>query len=163
MFAVARMGMAPFIFPTSDFRLLTSDLCHEQWAGNRPLAALVPPERLFTGLPPIRDAAQRPIGFPYVSLTAEGESFVTRTSSGMLLTIERIRFSIYTRDYDEGRQIAQAISDCFNRRDFAWSRGRVLDIRPGDRLETEDPEDGVWRIARDFQFRFSTISGSRLS
>ena len=122
----------------------------------------MPPERLYTGLPPIRDAAQQPIGFPYVALTTEGETSISRTSSGTLLTTERIRFSIYTQDYDEGRQIAQAISDCFNRRDFAWSLGRVLDIRPGDRLENEDPEDGVWRIARDFHFRFSTISGSRI-
>ncbi|HEV3417595.1 MAG TPA: hypothetical protein VG056_12300 [Pirellulales bacterium] len=134
---------------------------HDCWSGYRPLSALVPPERVYTGLPPLRDAMQHPITFPYVSLSALADADLTRTSSGTMFTTERIRFSIYTRDYDEGRHIDQAICDCFNRREFLWSRGRVLDMKPGDRTESEDPEDGVWRIARDFQIRLTDTSGSK--
>jgi hypothetical protein len=135
---------------------------HDHWSDYRSLAALVPAERIYTGLPPIRDAAQQPVTFPYVSLSVQGNADATRTSSGTLLSTELVRFAIYTKDYDEGRQIDEAICDCFNRSDFAWSRGRVLDMKPGDRAETEDPSDGVWRIAREFHIRLSDTSGSNL-
>ncbi len=134
---------------------------HEQWSGHRPLAVLVPPERVYTGLPPIRDASRQPIAVPYVSLTSEGVIEATRTSSGTAITVERIRFAVFTRSYDEGRQIAAAIGDYFNRREFDWPRGRVLDIRPAGRSESEDPSDGVWRIACEILIRFTDTSGSR--
>ncbi len=136
---------------------------HDQWSMSRSLTALVPPERLYTGLPPIRDADGDAVTFPYVSLAVAGDAELTRTSSATTLSTERIRFSIYTTSYDEGREIDQTLCDAFNRRTFAWARGRVLDMRPGDRAESEDPQDGVWRITRDFDVRFSDTSGSRLT
>jgi hypothetical protein len=136
---------------------------HDQWSASRSLAGLVPPERLYTGLPPIRDATGNAVTFPYVSLGAASDAELTRTSSATTLGTERIRFSIYTKSYDEGRDIDQSICDWFNRRSFAWARGRVLDMRPGDRAESEDPQDGVWRITRDFEVRYSDTSGSRLT
>lgn len=134
---------------------------HEHWSGYRPLVALVPPERVFTGLPPIRDASQEPIAFPYVSLTSEGITETTRTSSGTLICVERIRITVFTQSYDEGRRIAAAIGDYFGGREFDWPRGRVLDIRRAGRNDSEDPNDGVWRIACDFLIRFTDTSGSR--
>jgi hypothetical protein len=134
---------------------------HEHWSSYRPLAALVPPEQVYTGLPPIRDAARQPISFPYISLTSEGQSETTHTSSGTMISVEQIRFAVFTKSYDEGRRIAAAIDDYFNRREFNWPRGRVLDIRPAGRSESEDPSDGVWRIASDFLIRFTDTSGSR--
>ena len=135
---------------------------HDQWSASRSLTALVPSERFYTGLPPIRDAEGDTVTFPYVSLSVAGEADLTRTSSATVLSTERIRFTIYTKSYDEGREVAQAICDWFNRREFAWPRGRVLDMRPGDRTEFEDAQDGVWRITRDFDIQFSDTSGSRL-
>ncbi|HKD36298.1 MAG TPA: DUF3168 domain-containing protein, partial [Pirellulales bacterium] len=121
---------------------------HEHWASYGPLAALVPPDRVYTGLPPIRDASRDPIAPPYVTVTSEGETGHTRTSSGTAILITRIRFAAYSRSYEEASQIADAIGDYFAGREFAWSRGRVLDVRPAGRNESEDPSDGVWRIAR---------------
>ncbi len=133
---------------------------HEQWSGYRPLAALVPMERLYTGLPPIRDAAGKAVTFPYVAIAAHEVAKQTRTSSGTLLSIERIRFSIYSKNYDEARRIDRTLCDYFNRRDFAWPGGRVLDMKAAGRSESEDPTDGVWRIDRDFLIRHSDTRGS---
>ena len=117
---------------------------HEQWAGNRPLSALVPPERLYTGLPPIRDAAQQPIGFPYVALAVEGESFVTRTSSGTLLTTERIRRATnlsleVVTDADAGRITPESkgLEELYRSLEQACDRLRhVLKSREPDRYVT---------------------------
>ena len=128
---------------------------HQFWTLHGQLSALVPPDRFYTGLPPIRQADGSPLAFPYVSLTLGEQTAIERTSSGTVLLSERIRFTAYSRSYDEARRIAAAITASFNRRALAWSGGRVLDMRPDGREETEDASDGVWRIAIDFQVRIA--------
>jgi hypothetical protein len=136
---------------------------HEHWSGYRPLANLVPPEQIYTGLPPIRDAAESPLVFPYVSLTVQGESQIERSSSGTLFSTELIRFSIFSASYEEARRIEAAICRYFNRRDFSWTGGRVLDMRPDNRVERENADDGVWMVARDFHVRITDTSMRILS
>jgi hypothetical protein len=133
---------------------------HEQWSGYRPLAALVPPERLYTGLPPIRDANNQSIKPPYVSIALIADPEATRTSSGTTLRTERMRFAIYATCYDDGRRIGQAICDLFNLRDFAFAGGQVLDMRPTDRSEEENADDGVWRVVQDFSVLILDKRGS---
>ena len=74
-----------------------------------------------------------------------------------MLSSERVRFAVYSRSYDEARQIAAAITTSFNRRALAWSGGRVLDMRPAGRDETEDASDGVWRNTVNFQVQVAEI------
>ncbi len=131
---------------------------HEHWSLYRPLASLVPPEQIYTGLPPIRRTDGSPLKFPYVSLTVRGESRVERTASGTVLSIQRLRFAVFSRSYELARMIDRRIAAYFNRRDFVWSGGSVLDMRPDDRSESEDANDGVWMVARDFQVRVADTS-----
>jgi hypothetical protein len=117
----------------------------------------VPPERIYTGLPPIRQADGSPLVFPYISLTLQEQASLERTSSGTLLSSERVRFAVYSRSYDEARQIAATITASFNRRALTWSGGHVLDMRPAGRDEAEDASDCVWRITVDFQVQVAEI------
>jgi hypothetical protein len=126
---------------------------HEHWSGYRPLLNLVPAERIYTGLPPIRAADGSTVLLPYVSLTVQGESQIERSSSGTTYSLEQVRFAVYSANYDEARRLEAAIVNHFNRRDFDWADGRVLDMQPGDRIERENAEDGVWMAARDFNVR----------
>lgn len=126
---------------------------HEHWSGYRPLVNLVPPERIYTGLPPIRAADESAVQFPYVSLTVLGESQMERSSSGTMFSTEQMRFSVFSSSYEEARQIEATICRYFNRRDFVWTGGRLLDMRPGNRIERENEDDGVWMVARDFDVR----------
>ncbi len=136
---------------------------HEHWSGYRPLVNLVPPERTYTGLPPIRNAEQSPIQLPYVSLTVESESQIERSSSGTTFSSEQIRFSIFSASYEEARRIEAIVFRYFNRRGFSWSDGQVLDMRPGNRTERESEDDGVWMIARDFEVRLMQTSARILA
>jgi hypothetical protein len=70
---------------------------HEHWSLYRPLASLVPPDQIYTGLPPIRQADGSPLEFPYVSLTVRGESRIQRTTSGTVLSTQRLRFAVFSR------------------------------------------------------------------
>ena len=128
---------------------------HEHWSGYRPLVDLVPIEQIYTGLPPIRGADEAPLQFPYVSLAVEGESQIERSSSGTLFSTELVRFAVFSASYEEARRIERAICRYFNRRDFAWTGGRVLDMRPDSRIERESDDDGVWLVARDFHVRIT--------
>ncbi len=58
---------------------------HERLSGYRPLTDLAPPDRVYTGLPPLRDAAGRTIAMPYVSVSTQQTSLAARTSSGTRL------------------------------------------------------------------------------
>lgn len=136
---------------------------HEHWSGYRPLANLVPADRIYTGLPPIRDVDQSPVQLPYVSLTVESESQIERSSSGTMFSNEQIRFSVFSASYEQARQIEATLCRYFNRRDFAWSGGQVLDMRPGNRIERENEDDGVWMIARDFEVRMMHASARILA
>ena len=77
---------------------------HEHWSGYRPLVNLVPPQQIYTGLPPIRDAGESPLQFPYVSLTVQGESRIERSSSGTVYSTELVRFSVFSESYEEARR-----------------------------------------------------------
>jgi len=131
---------------------------HEHWSSYRPLVDLVPPERIYTGLPPIRAADESPLQFPYVSLAVQGESQIERSSSGTLFSTETVRFSVFSASYEEARRIESTICRYFNRRDFSWTGGRVLDMRPDNRIERESEDDGVWMVARDFHVRITDTS-----
>ncbi len=133
---------------------------HELWSGYRPLATLIAPERLYTGLPPIRDADGQTIASPYVSISLASDAEQTRTSSGTTLRTERVQFSIYTTSYDEGRRIGHAICDFFDRRAFSFAGGQALDMRSTDRSEEENADDGVWHIAQHFSVLILDKRGS---
>ncbi|HEX4000643.1 MAG TPA: hypothetical protein VHX65_18995 [Pirellulales bacterium] len=126
---------------------------HEHWSGYRPLLNLVPIEQLYTGLAPIRDAAELPVRFPYVCMSVQGESQLERSSSGTTCATEAVRFAVYSSSYEEARRIEAMIVRYFNRRDFLWTGGRVLDMRPANHIERENGDDGVWMVARDFDVR----------
>lgn len=128
---------------------------HEHWSGYRPLVDLVPSDRIYTGLAPIRTADESPMQFPYVGVAVQSESQVERSSSGTLFSTELVRFSVYSASYEEARRIEHLICRHFNRRDFVWTGGRVLDMRPDNRIEREDDDDGVWMVARDFHVRIT--------
>ena len=123
--------------------MIAAQAIHEQWAGYWPLAQLVPADRIYTGLPPLRDGNETPIAFPYASLSLEGESQITRTSQGTLLASELIRITIWSPSYDQADRIERRMTRYFNRRDFRWSGGAVLDVRPERRSESQSEDDGV--------------------
>lgn len=125
---------------------------HEHWSAYRPLDDLVPANRVYTGLVPPVDAAGGAVTLPYVSLTTQGDRGAQRTSSGTVLTSVQLRFSVFGGKYSETKEVAAAILAHFNRAEFNWSRGKVLDMKQIHQAETE-ADDGTWQIALDYLAR----------
>lgn len=119
------------------------DAIHERWEGYRPLSTLVPDDRVYTG-PMIGDE------LPYVTMERVGDSAVQRTSEGTLYETVMLRFDVIHSDLYEAKRIAQAIYTNFNRADFDWSNGKVLDMKPTNRSEAQD-ENNAWHVMLDYK------------
>lgn len=130
---------------------------HEFWGGYFPLASLIPIDRVYTGLPPIDDEQPDEIFPPYVSLNVEGETEIERTSEGLRISKELVRFLIVSTSYDQARQIEKAITTAFDRQSFRWSDGSVLDMKPDNRTEMQNPDSPfpIWQITRMFNVRIT--------
>lgn len=126
---------------------------HETWSAHAPLARLLAADHFFTGKVPVEDAQARAMGLPYAALAIVGDYETQRTSSGTQLVRCLLRFSIYTAQYTLAKEIAAEVLARFNRATFVSADGRVLDMKPANRSETEQ-DNGAWRIAMDFDTRF---------
>ena len=116
---------------------------HSQWAGDAALLALVPASRVFTGV------AAGTVSLPYVVLNEHRSRPHVQVSGGTTVDRTDVAFQIYTDDLDEGKQVAVAVADQFDRSSFALSSGTVLSMR-----ETESTEhihdDGVWQVTSKY-------------
>lgn len=115
----------------------------ERWQMSQPLCDAVPIERVVTGL------AMGPMELPYVTLSRDRDTAVTRTSSGNQLRAARLVLTVWHGELDAALTIAETIEGAFRCAAFAYPGGRVLDSR----LESRDEQpqvDGMWRVALDF-------------
>lgn len=116
---------------------------HQRWATHRPLAELVPPERVVTGL------ALSGLPLPYVTWSRLPDETAVRTSSGRRFSAARVRCSIHDSDLDAAGRVADALERLLSGADYDYSGGRVLDARRAAR-EAQPATDGVWRVSVDF-------------
>lgn len=121
---------------------------HERWPLWKPLEDLLPVARVTTG----RDAGTPAL--PYCSLERMPGGTSQRTSSSMLEAVN-LRFHLYGETLDSIKPVAAAIKDHFNKLDFPYSLGKVLDCRPIGPPSEFDDEGGIWHIEYDFLFRTS--------
>ena len=128
---------------------------HDDWASFIPLTRLVPADHVLTGLPPIYDDQGNRIsanlGYDYVALLVKAAADVWRDSEGCLGFTEQVTFYIVSASYDRARDIDQAVMDRYNGRAFTLDDISVLDMRPSNRVENENEDDGVWEIMREFR------------
>jgi hypothetical protein len=116
---------------------------HERWATDFLLATVLPADRLSTG------AARGNTSLPYVVLSRRENQVVTRTSSGTCIDRAVMRFSVWSADLDEAKEIAQAIARRFERVDFPLGAGSVLNMQRSQETETQ-ADDGSWQLELDY-------------
>lgn len=122
---------------------------HDQWSATPALVALVPEERVVTG------AARGEVPLPYVILTREKDAARVRTSSGVEVSDTTIRFDIRVADLDEGKSIAEAIRERFNRQSFALAGGTCLVMQWASEQERSET-DGGWGVSVEYLARVAT-------
>jgi len=110
----------------------------DRWQARGPLRALLPVERLFTGLVPDDPPP------PYAVLTRLDTVPVLRTSSGTALCDARIELSIWAGRLELLQQIVAEAERCFERAGFALADGLVLLMRRVG-LSQRQEESGLWR------------------
>lgn len=118
---------------------------HERWENTFPLTALVPINRIYTGQVPATDDEEEDVTRPYVGVMVDPKEENIRTSSKRLLSKGNCLFGIYADTLGEVKAIVREIVNSFNRSDFAYSQGTILDMRPGTESYQQDPDDGVWQ------------------
>jgi len=130
---------------------------HEHWSHWKPLTDLVPSARVWTADVPEATAK------PYVSLRTSDKQQVTRTSAGNIIINGVLMFQLVAGTLSEVKEIGAEILSHFNRAGFDWSRGKVLDMRPGpdNYEEAMDGEAGaVWLGTVDFDYRLLQNTGT---
>jgi Protein of unknown function (DUF3168) len=116
---------------------------HERWATDFLLASVLPEERLSTG------PARGETTLPYAVLTRRENQVVARTSSGSSIHRAVMRFTVWSADLDEAKQIARAIGRRFERSDFSLDDGSVINMQRVQ--EAESPaDDGSWQLDLDY-------------
>jgi hypothetical protein len=125
---------------------------YERWTGFMPLLSLVPADRLYTGKVPDRDPNDEEVVLPYVGVLAMPKQSTQRTSSGNIITNGVVKFAVFAETLGDWKRIVRAIVSCFNRADFDWSQGKMLDMKPGTEDYDEDADDGVWEGEQVFDF-----------
>lgn len=101
-----------------------------------PLTQLLSEDRVLTG-------GVKSGGTPYVTIEREG-SENERTSDSDIETID-LNIEIVSDSLPEAQEIARVMRPLFNRADFIWSDGYVLDMRAGGQSETQD-ENKAWHV-----------------
>jgi len=122
---------------------------HERWCGWRPLVDLVPAERLYSG-------AAQGAGWPYVTLHRLDGAQIARTSSGTLVARVPLEFRVWDQQLARAQAVAAAIVARFNRAEFAYAAGRVLDCLPTGQSQSQ-AGDGTWRVGVGFIVRVEQL------
>lgn len=116
---------------------------HERWGAYAPLSAMVDDSHVYTGPFPGNET-------PYVTMERVGDSAVQRTSEGNLYETIMLRFDVVDSDLTNAKRIAETLYKNFNRADFSWSLGKVLDMKPMNRSESQD-ENNAWHVQLDYK------------
>ena len=125
---------------------------HERWAASAALVALMPADRLKTGL-------ARGTGIPYATLARKPGRTLFRTNAGDALDQIPLVIRIWHGQFDAGQAIAQEVKAVFDRAELALDGGdRVLDILRGGESVVQH-EDGIWEWAIEFSVHVHLISG----
>jgi hypothetical protein len=126
-------------------------MIHDLWAGSSALVALLPVEKLKTGLGEEDTSGE----LPYAVLSLVNDFVVARSNSAKTREAE-LRIQIWTATHLAGRQIAEAIEDELDNVD-GISGGRLGSqfLRVSSIGELQE-EDGVWQHVVSCQLRYQT-------
>jgi len=126
---------------------------HQRWAAAGTLSALLPAEKLRTGL-------ARGLGLPYAVLTRKAGRNVFRSSGGQALDEVILAVHVWHEEYDAGRAIVREIKAAFDNGDFSLPDGpRAVAMRwTGEAAPHYDGK--AWRFELEFLVQVDLPSGA---
>jgi hypothetical protein len=117
---------------------------HQRWADDATLNALLPAERVTTGL---SCRGQR----PYATLSREAPArAVMHANSGEIVDEVALRIDIWSDEFSQGRAIAEQVRSAFDRAAFDLDGGdRVVQMRRDGESSSQD-DDAAWKFSLTF-------------
>ncbi len=126
----------------------------DAWAGHRPLAALVPSERVFAGSVPPPPADGAPQTAPYLAIERLADAAQVRTSSRRDLSLEVLRMRIVAGSLEAALATAEVARVRFTGFGCALPVGAVQDMRVVSQ-EHGPADQGLWQATLDWRVRVS--------
>lgn len=125
---------------------------HERWAATGALSALLPADRLKTGL--ARGAA-----VPYATLVRTAGRTLCRTNAGDALDEVTLTIHVWHDAFDAAAAIAHQVKAAFDRSAFDAGGGdRVVQMRRAGESVAQHG-DGVWQWTIEFSVQVYLASG----
>lgn len=125
---------------------------HTHWAAQTGLTALLPASKCCTG-----EAGDSSL--PYCTVVKTACVAIVGANDGSALDEARVRFRLFSANYDDGEAIAEAIKAAFDGTDFALTgNDRVIQVTRTDDNAAKQL-DGVWLFTIDFLFRVYLENG----
>ncbi len=113
------------------------------WANTTSLAALVPPERVFTGPAPPGTA------LPLVSLSVQRQTVVLQTSHHHVYRVE-VDWDVVAAGLEQARQVTEQVRQAFHHAQLSGGDEQVLWLRfAGTRSRRHEEE--LWQETISFQ------------
>lgn len=117
---------------------------HQRWAADAALSALLPPQRVLTGM-----------GFnptpPFALLGKTNQQPEARFNDTAAVDNVGLRVEVYDDQHDRAAAIAAQVKAAFHRAAFALAGAdRVLDMRCANDHEQQQA-DGLWHMTLDFE------------
>ena len=120
-----------------------AQVLHQRWAAAAPLCALLPAQRVCTGMSP--DPAR-----PFAVISKVSSRPLESYNDGSAVDVIGVRFQVFCDGYDAAAAIVEQIKAAFDRSCFplAGSDKVLLMRRTNDSEQQQD--DGVWQMTVDF-------------
>jgi hypothetical protein len=116
---------------------------HQRWAASATLDALLPADRVYTGLSV--DPAM-----PYAVISKQSDRPLSRHNDRSGVDTVVVRMQVFHEDYDAAAAIIAQIKSVFDRSRFALSGSdQVLNMQRTNDSEAQQA-DGVWQMIIDF-------------
>jgi hypothetical protein len=121
-----------------------AQVLHQRWAAAAPLCALLPTQRVFTGMSP--DPTR-----PLATIAKLGSRPLEAFNDGSAVDAISVRFQVFCDGYDAAAAIVEQINVTFDRSRFPLAGSdRVLLMRRTNDAEQQQ-DDGVWQMTVDFE------------
>jgi hypothetical protein len=111
----------------------------QKWSQTAALAALVPPQRVFSGLAAGAD------DLPYVVIERTVEKPWLPAGIGPRRSRLQFALRLWTDDLEDGNVLAREVLTALNAAELAWPGGAALDLR-WERTTQSLTNDGLWQL-----------------
>jgi len=128
-----------------------AQVIHQRWAATAPLEALLPAERVFTGLSVDPQV-------PYAAICRRSASFAGPSGTGLLRYNDGsaaeaidVEIQVFDENYDRAAAVIEQVKAAFDCTSFDLAGSDKVILMQRSAETEEQAPDGCWRLAIEFR------------